>query len=162
MAPSWIPEVFRSGTVADELKALQDSWPELVARCELLQPALKTLLRDSWPVSVTEMELTVGFDPEFATEVEEVKSLDHGALHRMFSEVLGRSIRVGYSRLTHPVSWSHQGAEPSEEKGGSEEEAFDSERAGNDLKQWQRHPKVRQVLEVFNGDILDVQPRLKP
>ncbi len=160
MAPSWIPEAFRSGSVTDELAALQEAWPELVARCELLQPALRTLLRDSWPVGISEVELTVGFDPEFANEVEEVKLLDHGALHRMFSEVLGRSIRVGYSRLLRPVSWSHVHQEKGEERAEEAEGDFDAERAGNDARQWQRHPKVRQVLEVFNGDILDVQPRL--
>jgi hypothetical protein len=146
--------------VKDELTALQQAWPDLVARCELLQPALKRLLRDSWPVQVSDTVLTIGFDPEFATEVEEVKALDHGALHNMFSELLGRSIRVDYTRLRKPVGWSHTAGKENGMEPDTEED-FDPERAGRDPRKWQQHPAVRQVLEVFNGDVIDVQPPIQ-
>jgi hypothetical protein len=156
--PSWVPESFQGASSGDELEKLQESWPDLVARSEILQPALRKLLRDSWPVRVEDTVLEVGFDPEFASEITEVQALDHGALHRMFSEVLGRSIRLTYSVLKESVKWSHTAPEETE----TDEGPFSADTAGLDPQAWLKNEKVRQLLEVFHGDILDVQPTLNP
>jgi len=122
----------------------------------MLQPALRRHLRDSLPVSVSETVLEVGFDPEFAQEIEEVRAMDHGTLHTMFTQLLGRSVRLKFRVLDKPVTWSHVQAGDS----GAEEPSFNPESAGTNPREWLKNQTVRRVLEVFNGELVDVQPAI--
>jgi len=127
-----------------ELEDLQGSWAEIVEHCLSVQPALRKDLRDSWPVSVMENTLTIGFDPEFAAEVEEVSMLDHGVLKNFFSRKLGRQIQVKHTVLERPVTWSHEKVGPQPE-------------SGTESKDWTDNPAIRSVLEVFHGDVIEIQ-----
>lgn len=138
-----------------ELNTLRETWPDLVEKCLVLQPALKRDLRDSWPLEVTETTLIIGFDPEFSGEMEEVKFLDHGGLHSLFSKQLGRSIRIEYRVMNEAVTWSHQAPETQEAPPG--DQPFSVETAGTNPDEWIKNKSVRQVLEVFHGDIIDIQ-----
>jgi len=155
--PAWLPDSFREAEGKDDLEKLQTAWPELVDRCRMIQPLIKQQLRDSWPVEVTETRLTVGFDPEFAEEIEVVRQFDHGALHGLFSQLLGRSVRLEYTVLDAPVTWSHLDPKAEADTDSKDEEPFSAERAGLNPQAWLRNDAVRQVLEVFHGDILKVQ-----
>lgn len=138
-----------------QLADLRKDWPELVEKCLLLQPALKRDLRDSWPLELTGTQLTVGFDPEFCGVMEEVKHLDHGGLHTLFSNLLGRSIRIEYRIMKKPVTWSHH--PPENEETRPKDEPFSVETAGTNPEEWIKNQSIRQVLEVFHGDIIDIQ-----
>jgi hypothetical protein len=154
--PAWIPDAFL-GSGEDDLKNLQDHWGELVSHCGMLQPALRGHLRDSWPVAVSETVLDIGFDPEFGAEIAEVRAMDHGSLHGMFSQLLGRSIRLRFQLLDKPVTWSHVSGAPSEQAASAE---FQIDQAGADPKAWLQNDSVRKVLEMFNGEIVDIQPSI--
>ncbi|MGA0334418.1 MAG: hypothetical protein ACO3N7_09045 [Kiritimatiellia bacterium] len=137
------------------MQALREEWPELVEKCLVLQPALKRDLRDSWPLEVSDTTLVVGFDPEFSGVMEEVKLLDHGGLHHLFSKRLGRSIRIEYRIMKESVTWSHHSPEAQVET--ADDKPFSVENAGNDPEEWIKNESIRHVLEVFHGDIIDIQ-----
>jgi hypothetical protein len=141
--------------VVKELEMLREQWPDLVEKCLILQPLLKRDLRDSWPMHVSDTTLTIGFDPEFSGIMDEVKMLDHGGLHTLFSKLLERSVRIDYQVMTQSVSWSHHApdAETVKETG----QTFSVDSAGNNPDEWIKNESVRQVLEIFHGDILEIQ-----
>ncbi len=128
----------------------------MVEQCLVLQPALKRDLRDSWPMKLSETQLTVGFDPEFPGVMAEVKMLDHGGLHKLFSNLLGRSIGIEYQVMKESVKWSHHAPEVGE-KVPEKDKPFSMETAGNNPEEWVKNTSIRNVLEVFHGDIIDIQ-----
>jgi hypothetical protein len=139
-----------------ELADLREAWPDIVEKCLVIQPLLRRDLRDSWPLRVTERTLVIGFDPEFSGEMEEVMQLDHGGVHFFFTDKLGRPIRIQYEVMKEAVTWSHHA--PSDE--GVSDENPDAATGANGEKtarDWLRNETIRQVLEVFHGDIIDIQ-----
>lgn len=125
-------------------------------KCLVLQPLLQRDLRDSWPIAVSQTKVTVGFDPEFSGSMDEVKMIDHGGLHKLFSNLLGRSVQMDYQLMKEPVKWSHHSPEPPSAR--ETEQKFDAENAGTNSDEWVKNESVRQVLEIFHGDILEIQP----
>ena len=53
------------------MERLQAEWPTLVAEIGEAHGWLRTDLLDSWPVEMTDSTCSLGFDPEFAGEIEE-------------------------------------------------------------------------------------------
>jgi hypothetical protein len=138
------------------LEHLRAEWPTLVEKCRKAQPLLQHVLRDSWPVSLNATTLHIGFDPEFASEIETVRQSDRGALRHLFQMEIGHPVHVEYEILREPLRWSHQA--PREEVAPPrEEKAFSPASAGVNRQAWLRNESVRQVLETFHGDILDIQ-----
>lgn len=135
---------------------MKKNWAGLVEKCLVLQPLLKRDLRDSWPIELTSTKLTVGFDPEFSGVMDEVKMLDHGGLHKLFSNLLGRSVQIDYQLMKQSVTWSHHAPEP--QSVSESNHVFSAESAGTDPEEWVKNEAVKQVLEVFHGDILEIQP----
>jgi len=104
---------------------------------------------------ITETTLTIGFDPEFSGVMEEVQFLDHGGLHKLFSKILGRSIRIDYEVMKQSVTWSHHEPEPVVVAETSQ--PFSTKVAGNNPEEWVKNEAVRHVLEIFHGDIKEIQ-----
>lgn len=131
----------------EELKRLQQQWPLVVKRIGESHPALRTDLLDSWPQALTETTCEIGFDPEFAGEISEVKRLGATTVQRAVAAELDRQIRVEFVEASGPVRWSH------ERKSDAPGESVPS----TNLRSWEQNPAVREVLEIFHGDVRDVQ-----
>jgi hypothetical protein len=164
--PEPVPEPPAASTSVKEesgiksLKELQDNWPGLVEHCAVVQPTLRHLLRDSWPVALSSGNLKIGFDPEFAEDLDHARRLDPGSMRHFFQKVLGHSVHIEFCLLDHPVRWSHKAVKASAETEGdtsAEARGFDSESAGLNPQAWLRNQTVREVLEVFHGDIVEIQ-----
>lgn len=138
-----------------ELADLREAWPDIVEKCLVIQPLLRRDLRDSWPLRISERTLVIGFDPEFSGEMEEVMQLDHGGLHIFFTEKLGRPIRIDYEVMKEAVTWSHHA--PSTEAAEVDADAATGANGEKTPQDWLRNETIRQVLEVFHGDIIDIQ-----
>jgi hypothetical protein len=152
----WIPSGMRERG-GDPLEKLRQSWPEVVGQCGIVQPLLRHHLKDSWPVSLNETKLVIGFDPEFAGEMEQVSRHERGELRNLFHRVLGRTVHLEYRVLDRPVRWSHHA--PVEGKAAvGEEEPFDPATAGLSPRLWARGEAVRAILEAFHGKIIEIQP----
>ena len=151
----WLPDV--DERIADPLERLRAAWPALMQRCGLVQPMLERYLRDSWPVSLTDTTLVIGFDPEFAGEVDQVRQLERGTLRHLFQRVLGRNVRLDYTVMKESARWSHHPVENPTNGEPDDDAPFDAESAGLNPRAWLRNDAVRTVLEAFHGDILDIQ-----
>lgn len=124
----------------------------------MIQPTLQHLLRDSWPAALSGRNLTIGFDPEFAEDLDHARRLDPGSLRHFFQKILGHPVHIEFTLLDQPVRWSRKpvdSAAPPATPGG--EETFDSASAGLNPQAWLRNQTVRDVLEVFHGDIVEIQ-----
>ncbi len=142
--------------VAATLEELRADWPALAEKCRIAQPLLRHLLMDSWPVSLNETTLVIGFDPEFHGELEQARGGDHAILRHLLGRELGRAVHVEFVLLKEPVRWSHQ-APRDDGESVPDEQPFSPESAGVNPRAWMRNAAVRLVLETFNGDILDIQ-----
>lgn len=110
-------------------------------------PLLRKNLLDSWPQALTETTCVLGFDPEFSGEIKEVRKTSYDHVHRMIVKRLGRSVKIEFVEADQPVRWSHQ----------NKQEASPDTVPSTNLRSWEKNPAVRQVLEVFHGDVRDVQ-----
>lgn len=82
-------------------------------------------------------------------------------MRHLFQKILGHPVHIEFSLLDRPVRWSHRPVNPdtpSPESDSGPDPAFDSKRAGLNPQAWLRNQTVRDVLEVFHGDILEIQP----
>lgn len=118
---------------------------------------LQNVLRDSWPVSLNETTLVIGFDPEFAGEIEQARHMERGALRGFFQQTLGHPVHLEYTVLDEPVRWSHLTAADAEKTTSGAGNDFDSETAGLNPRAWLANETIRNVLETFHGDILEIQ-----
>jgi hypothetical protein len=126
---------------------LQKEWPDIAQRIGESHPALRTDLLDSWPEQLTETVCIIGFDPEFAGEINEVKRLGQGTVRQAVVAALGRQVRVDFQEASAPVRWSHELKQAPAADGVPT----------TSLRSWESNPAVRQVLEIFHGDVRDVQ-----
>lgn len=121
---------------------------------------MQRILRDSWPVSLSETTLRIGFDPEFASEMEQARQWERGGLRGLFQKVLGHPVHLEYTLLDEPVRWSHQrmDADAPASDAAADGGAFDPEAAGLNPQAWLRNETIRTILEVFHGDVMEIQP----
>jgi len=130
-----------------DLEHLQKKWPQLVQKIGEKHPVIRTDLLDSWPERLTDTTCSIGFDPEFAGEINEVKRLGYDLVHRAVVAELNRPIRVEFVKAAAPIRWSHQLKHP----------VPAHTVPSTNLRSWENNPAIRQVLEIFHGDVRDVQ-----
>jgi DNA polymerase-3 subunit gamma/tau len=132
--------------VQDDLAKLTQQWPKLVDHVGSVILLAKKYLMDAQPLSVTASHVVIGFDPEFAAEVENVRNArTQKVVQHALREVLGREVAVEFTvrgAAAAPVT-PPEGAAP--------------QSAPKDKREWHKHPAVNNVLEAFNGDISDVR-----
>ncbi len=147
----------------DELQRLTDQWLELIEQVSHIVPLTRSYLIDSRPIKVEGNTVLVGFDPEFASDLE---SLDVPRNRNAVQQVLGAFLRRGVhvefkvldARETLPgdtrlVAKDRQASEkPSRSESGE-----GAKQATNVRKKWLRDSKVRKTLEAFDGTIVDIR-----
>lgn len=129
------------------MERLQAEWPTLVAEIGEAHGWLRTDLLDSWPVEMTDSTCRLGFDPEFAGGIEEVQKRGYSILHDAVVAHIGRKVNIECCLAKEPVRWSHHLKHPQKE----------GEVPSGNLRAWEAQPAIRQILEVFHGDVRDVQ-----
>lgn len=129
------------------MERLRAAWPAVVDLLGASHPVLRTDLLDSIPESLTDTCCTIGFDPEFSGEIDEVKRLGVATLQRAVSSELKRQVKIDFCKASGPVRWSHE----------RKQSAASSGAPTANLRSWEKNPAIRQVLEIFHGDVRDVQ-----
>jgi len=138
------------------LEDLRKRWPSVVEGVGVAHPVLQRILRDSWPVSLSATTLLIGFDPEFAGEIEIARQQERAGLRTLFQRVLGHPVHLDYTTLGEPVRWSHQSVKAAVAPAAGDE-AFNADAAGLNPQAWLRNESIRQILEVFHGDVVEIQ-----
>lgn len=147
----------------DELERLVDQWLELIEQVSHIVPLTRSYLIDSRPIKVEENTVWIGFDPEFASHLENLDvPRNRNALQRVLGTVLRRNVHVEFklldARETLPGDTKIVPAdrEPDRKENGSEEKKT-AQRATHAREKWLKDPAVRKTLEAFNGDIVDIR-----
>ncbi len=138
----------------DEVTLLTQQWPKLVERVGHAVMLAKKYLMDAKPLRVEGNRVVIGFDPEFAQEMESVHApRTQKVVQRALAELLRRDVVVEFTVL--PTAGTLPCDHPAAPAAGHT--ATPGPMTSKTRKEWEQHPTVNKVLEMFNGDISDVR-----
>jgi DNA polymerase-3 subunit gamma/tau len=142
---------------AEELATLREGWPGIVARVGRISVVAQAPLRDARPVAVTADAVTVGFDPEFASEAEEFRSpRNKAALEHVLGAVLKRHVKVQFGVLGDGADAGGTPPPAQAETGPAQvaEASNPPAKPPRDAREWLKEPPVRKVVDLFGGKIV--------
>jgi DNA polymerase III subunit gamma/tau len=156
---------------AEELDALREAWQAVVQHATRLVSSLHGPLLDASPVAIDGDTVTIGFDPEFAGEIDNFRSPKARlALKHAIERVLHRDVVVevavaeaAAADLDAIVAAASDAPEAPgfalEAPAGDAPAASAGQGSGTKRArhEWMQDQDVRQVLEAFNGTIIDVR-----
>jgi hypothetical protein len=123
----------------------------------------KNCLLDAQPLSIDQDTIVIGFDPEFASEKDEMEvSSNRRALVQVIEKMLGREITVkltvlpGKQVLPSDIPMPERTA-ANDEVGQKIKKCGRSAMTLQAREKWMKNPSVRLTLEAFNGDIIDIR-----
>ena len=94
------PAPVAAAPVGDELQLLQGQWRALVDRVGQMAPLAKGYLIDAKPMQVSATRVTLGFDPEFGSNVQKINiGRNVQAIQKALEEKLGRQVMVDFKVL---------------------------------------------------------------
>lgn len=136
-------------------------WHDLIEEASHAAPLVRSYLIDAKPVKVEVDQVHIGFDPEFATELENVDvPRNRKVLEKVLSRFLHRPLQVRFRILeegeTLPADIELPEGHTRPRQAGEEAESLPDE-ALTAEQRWIRDPIVRMTLEAFNGEIIDIR-----
>jgi DNA polymerase-3 subunit gamma/tau len=141
-----------------DMENLKAKWGEVVEHAARMSVIVRTALKNAKPVAVDGNEVTIGFDPEFAANMERFdQGRNRQALERALGSLLGRQIKV---RLQVLDGGSSAGTEEAGENAtppsgpGTKQSGGGRKKNRRDLLE---DPAVQKTLETFNGSIVDIR-----
>jgi hypothetical protein len=144
-----------------DLGRLNGAWHDLVERIGKMAPLAKNYLLDSKPVEVEATSVTVGFDPEFADNVEKINfPRNLKAIQKVIGNFLDREVTVRFDVLDAstvlPSDTVYEETETADPDSGEPSET-PGDGATRTRQEWLKDPVVRKTLDMFNGDIADIR-----
>ena len=141
---------------------LIDQWHVLLDGVGHTAPLARGYLLDAKPVAVNKEQVTIGFDPEFAREKEIDYSHNRKSLQKVMDDLLGRHVNIVFSVLDAKDTLPGDikmvpSAKKTTESAKNPVLAGKSNVSSKVKQHWAQNPAVRKVLELFNGDIIDVR-----
>jgi DNA polymerase-3 subunit gamma/tau len=149
----------------EELSQLKSEWAALVERVGQNAVGVRGALRDSQPIAVDDLHVKIGFAPEFSEQMENFKSARaRTALQHALKGIVRRDVSAVFEPvddLAPALVQEPEAPEPVYEIPDSEPtsvaERSESSRPHRTRADWQQNSSVQQVLDAFNGTILDVR-----
>ncbi len=156
-----------------ELEALTNGWSEVVRHATRLVGSLHGPLLDARPLSIAGDTVTIGFDPEFAGEIDNFRSPKARlALKNAVERVLHHDVAIDVTVAEAPAAelealaargdadvpaqdWAS--ARQRSDTGAGGAEPADGNVAKRTRREWMQDGDVQLVLEAFNGNIVDVR-----
>jgi len=141
----------------DELALLQSNWSEIVDKIGKMAVGTKSLLIDARPLEVDDVKVTIGFEQEFANEMERLEA----PRNRMAVEhVIGATLKhvvAAVFKLSESFVKENAGkaAPPAKQKAAAVPAAAKGQ--PRTKRQLIDDPAVQKALDVFDGTILDVR-----
>jgi DNA polymerase-3 subunit gamma/tau len=142
---------------------LAELWPQLVEAVSRASPFVRTYFVEAHPVSFEKNVLTIGFDPEFADHLSLVdNSKNHTLVQTKLAELGHPRAQVRFikaeaparERVAVPIAAVASAPQPlpapSKSAAAAAPQPFNKEDFKND-------PLIREALEVFKGQIVDVR-----
>lgn len=168
-----LPRSHASATVtAAEVPAqpqedLEPLWQKLLEAVGRASSFTRSYLADAQPVSLAKGVLTIGFDPEFADQMELVNnSKTHALLQTKLQELGHPNVQVKFIKAEQPIPRAKppavpEGRAPSSPLAAvappSPAAAPKKERAELNAEDFKNDPLIQKALEMFKGQIVDVR-----
>ena len=145
------------GPVANELDALAAQWHEIIERIGKLASLARGWIIDSRPLEVRQDRVIIGFDPEFAQDIERLKNPQFTkAVQGVLTQVLKRQVQVEF-RLLDVDGKADVPADHTAEQANDKAGKAPGTRKPKTKQEWLGDPAVRKTLETFNGSIVDIR-----
>ena len=141
----------------DELQMLTAQWHEIIDRVGKSVSLAKGMLIDTRPTEVTESRIVIGFDPEFARNLERIcgNPMYTRAIQGVLLQVLKRTVNVECKVLSEGADGRVDvPADHTVESAGSQSM---SAKGAKSKQEWVKDPVVRKAMEIFNGGIVDIR-----
>jgi len=142
---------------------LIDQWHVILDGVGHTAPLARGYLLDAKPVAVNKDQVMIGFDPEFAGEKKKI-DFPHNrkTLQKVINDLLGRHVNIIFSVLdakdTLPGDTKMVPSAKKQQESSKNQVLAGKSNVSIKVKQhWAQNPAVRKVLELFNGDIIDVR-----
>lgn len=135
-------------------------WHDLIDEASHAAPLVRSYLIDAKPIQVEAARVHIGFDPEFASELDNVDvPRNRKVLEKVLGRFLHRPIRITFRVLepgeTMPTDLILPEGHTKTSRQHDDEEI--SPEALSAEQRWIRDPVVRMTLEAFNGEIIDIR-----
>ncbi|MBT7067204.1 MAG: DNA polymerase III subunit gamma/tau [Verrucomicrobia bacterium] len=143
----------------DELAKLTAQWPQIVAHAGRIAVAVQGALKDAVPTGVDGDTVHIDFDPEFASELQLFESpRNRKAIERSLAGVLGRPVMATFDTWKEKPARVAEVPTPAQSYAAAppSDAAPPAPRKGN-AQAWKQREEVKQVLDMFNGTIVDVR-----
>jgi len=153
----------------EELSAqLAAKWPRICERTGKMAVMVRASLPDARPVSVSGGEVTIALDPEFESEMDNLKAArNRRALEKVIGDELKPGLRVAFVLAAPDAAGGVPASPPSapgESTAASDAEQLPAADGGKtpskppvDVAIWRDDPAVKKAMDLFKGDIIDVR-----
>ena len=157
--PKPAPPSVSSETLSTDHQRLFGHWHDLIEQAGHAAPLARSYLVDAKPMKVDTHSVTIGFDPEFESSMENIDvSRNRTALQKVLSRFLHREVAVHFQVMD--ASDTLPGDIKLPASADRNEEAKTEPTSATALtaeQKWIQDPAVRKTLEEFNGDIIDIR-----
>jgi DNA polymerase III subunit gamma/tau len=143
---------------------LVSRWPQICERTGKMAVMVRASLPDAHPVSVTGNEVTIALDPEFETEMGNLKAArNRRALEKVIGEELKPGLRAVFVLAEPEAAGRTALADDAQAStAGPETESPPVEGQARvkppvDVAAWREDPAVKKAMDLFKGDIIDVR-----
>ncbi len=153
------PKARPAEPAADEMATLKAQWSKIVAHAGRIAIAVQGALKDACPATVEGDTVHIDFDPEFASGLSLFESpRNRKAVERSLTNVLKRPVTATFQVGKEKPAQVAEAPAPEEEYRAEapEEPAPPPVRKGH-AQAWKQRDEVKQVLDMFNGTIVDVR-----
>jgi len=147
-----LTEQKKKRTFEEEISLLESQWRDVIDYMSKADSLSRRYFIDTVPLRIKETALVIGFDPEFVSEKEAFEAPRiYQTLSRLIERKLGRKVRIDFEPLSQEIKKVLPADHPvDEEKKTGDEEL-------TEIQKWYRNPVVKNVVEAFNGAIIDVR-----
>jgi predicted transcriptional regulator len=151
------PPAPASAVAVSDIEMLTAQWRDLIERVGKQALLVKNLLLDSRPLAVTDDKVIIGFDPEFAKNMNRLQSPSFlRPVQNVLTQALKRQVGVELRLIQPEGERVDVPADHTVEKVVEPRRAA-GEKTARSKQDWVQEPVVRRALEIFNGSIVDVR-----
>ena len=140
-----------------ELESLSAQWHGVIEKIGKVASLARGWLMDSRPLEVRQDRVIIGFDPEFAQNMDRLRAPHFAkAVQGVLTQLLKRQVQVEFRVLAANGKVDVPADHTAEEAEAVPEKAAGGKRART-RQEWLQDPAVRKTLEAFNGSIVDIR-----
>jgi len=140
---------------------LDELWQKILEAVGRASAFTRSYLLEAFPLSLDKNVFTIGFDPEFADQLELVNNQrTHALLQTKLQELGHPNVQIKFAQAESPPRPPAPSAEPASAAPGKAAPRARSEKSGSakiDADEFKNDPLIQKALEIFKGQIVEVR-----